>query len=496
MAVNKYIGARYVPLVMGEWNNGIAYEPLSIVLYQGNSYTSICYVPIGAEITDEKYWALSGNYNAQVEKYRKEVETVKQDIDQIEIKIPEIESAIAGLSSSIDTLKEELPIVRDKINSAIIDLQSHGIVLSSAAKIKTVGSSEYPTIRSVTDSIADNDTTLILIPKGDYNMLLSYPVTEFPNGYLFPSNTYLIGLGSKIDDVKLISALSTFNNLYSTINCQGNFGMFNLMAKSVNCRYVIHDDFGSNDYATRIFKSCILTSLENYYHGIGGSLRGNANVIYEDCYIEGGGTTTVDAIYYHNSAGGGHGTLTYKGCRFNTNGSKIVSDVGFAMSENAGYNSVTCNFIQSPANNISVGTNNETPLYINSDIDIPILYSYNYAFACMPRFLRTQPVGALTQGHLVQYVSTNNGVTDSTDPYNSIGFCCKFDASKLYYVIVKRGCWCSCTELGFAVPSNVANIYFASNGTLTYTPGEIVMGIAYPNGVCRFYDAPYIEQKK
>lgn len=64
---NIYVGNRYVPIVDGEWNNSKTYEPLTVVLYQGNSYTSKGYVPAGIEITNSDYWVLSGNYNAQLE---------------------------------------------------------------------------------------------------------------------------------------------------------------------------------------------------------------------------------------------------------------------------------------------------------------------------------------------------------------------------------------------------------------------------------------------
>lgn len=75
MTVREYIGARYVPLYMGEWDNTNTYEPLSVVSYQGNSYTSRQAVPVGIPITNEIYWVVSGNYNAQVEAYRQEVRT-------------------------------------------------------------------------------------------------------------------------------------------------------------------------------------------------------------------------------------------------------------------------------------------------------------------------------------------------------------------------------------------------------------------------------------
>ena len=75
MAVTQYIGARYVPLFAdpAEWSANNQYEPLTIVIYQGASYTSKQAVPTGIDITNTDYWALTGNYNAQVEAYRQEV---------------------------------------------------------------------------------------------------------------------------------------------------------------------------------------------------------------------------------------------------------------------------------------------------------------------------------------------------------------------------------------------------------------------------------------
>lgn len=55
-----------------DWDKTKTYEPLTIVYYQGNSYTSRQSVPAGVGITDTTYWALTGNYNAQIEQYRKE----------------------------------------------------------------------------------------------------------------------------------------------------------------------------------------------------------------------------------------------------------------------------------------------------------------------------------------------------------------------------------------------------------------------------------------
>ena len=73
--VRQYVGARYVPLFADplEWSDTIGYEPLTVVLHEGNSYTSRQSVPVGIDINNTAYWAETGNYNAQVEAYRQEV---------------------------------------------------------------------------------------------------------------------------------------------------------------------------------------------------------------------------------------------------------------------------------------------------------------------------------------------------------------------------------------------------------------------------------------
>ena len=77
MSVREYIGARYVPLFADpiDWDSTKTYEPLTVVYNQGNSYTSRQYVPAGIDISNDTYWARTGNYNAQIEQYRSEVAT-------------------------------------------------------------------------------------------------------------------------------------------------------------------------------------------------------------------------------------------------------------------------------------------------------------------------------------------------------------------------------------------------------------------------------------
>ena len=102
MSVSQYIGARYVPLFADPltWDITKTYEPLTIVYYQGNSFTSRQAVPAGIDITNGDYWALTGNYNAQIEQYRTEVQTYDNRITANTNSNTAQDAQLAGTSSS------------------------------------------------------------------------------------------------------------------------------------------------------------------------------------------------------------------------------------------------------------------------------------------------------------------------------------------------------------------------------------------------------------
>lgn len=77
----QYVGARYVPKVMGEWNKALQYEALSIVTYAGNSFTSKVPVPANIDISNKTYWVNTGNYNAQVEAYRQQTSQLENRLN-------------------------------------------------------------------------------------------------------------------------------------------------------------------------------------------------------------------------------------------------------------------------------------------------------------------------------------------------------------------------------------------------------------------------------
>ena len=96
MATNQYIGARYVPIFADptDWNNTRTYEPLTIVIHDGNSYTSRQYVPKGIDISNDDFWALTGNYNAQIEAYRKDVLRLEGEVNTLEGEVNTLEGEV------------------------------------------------------------------------------------------------------------------------------------------------------------------------------------------------------------------------------------------------------------------------------------------------------------------------------------------------------------------------------------------------------------------
>lgn len=110
MAVREYVGARYVPLFADplQWSNTRTYEPLTIVVNQGNSYTSRQFVPTGIDISNEDFWALTGNYNAQVEQYRQEVLAFDGRITKNTNDITKNTNDIAGVKSVVDNLESHV----------------------------------------------------------------------------------------------------------------------------------------------------------------------------------------------------------------------------------------------------------------------------------------------------------------------------------------------------------------------------------------------------
>ena len=87
MSVRQYIGARYVPRFSdvndGNWSSSYSYEPLIIVKYGNDYYTSKQAVPTGIQITDTDYWVKTGDYNGAIANLDTRVSGLENDVSII-----------------------------------------------------------------------------------------------------------------------------------------------------------------------------------------------------------------------------------------------------------------------------------------------------------------------------------------------------------------------------------------------------------------------------
>src|SRR5690625_944635 len=123
---NVYVGHRYVPKIMDEWDINKSYEGLSVVTYQGGSYTSKKNVPKGIDINNTEYWVLTGNYNAQIENYRREVADVKESVLGKADK-EYVDTTKAELEQMVDTTKAELEQMNEETKQYTHDIASYNI---------------------------------------------------------------------------------------------------------------------------------------------------------------------------------------------------------------------------------------------------------------------------------------------------------------------------------------------------------------------------------
>ena len=156
MSVREYIGARYVPLFADpiDWDSTKTYEPLTVVYNQGNSYTSRQYVPAGIDISNDTYWARTGNYNAQIEQYRSEVATFDDRITTNETNITDLQNATVGTEKLDDNA-----VTTAKIKNANVTTDKLADNAVTTAKIKNAN--------VTTDKLADNAVTTAKIKNAN-----------------------------------------------------------------------------------------------------------------------------------------------------------------------------------------------------------------------------------------------------------------------------------------------------------------------------------------
>lgn len=222
---NIYKGHRYVPLIMGVWDVTKEYEGLSIVQWEGNSFTSKKEVPVGTLLSNETYWASTGNYNAQIEFYRRDVKTVKDDLDNLEINYTEnvlaTQAELLAINESIEDIEENNLTTIDTITENEIATTAKFEKISETFTQKELN---IKTLGAVGDGVT-NDTSIIQLSL-DYCKSSGGGKVFIPEGVYFINKTLIIYENTELTLAKTARILRS-NDMYAMImNGAENAGLY------------------------------------------------------------------------------------------------------------------------------------------------------------------------------------------------------------------------------------------------------------------------------
>ena len=216
---NVYVGHRYVPKIFGEWDKQNEYEGLSIVTYQGASYTSKKRVPVGIDILNEEYWTVTGNYNAQIEYYRDEVRNVveslkdKADKEELELFIKQIDNDFKQFEIDMKKLMNELnDEVDEKIDKITTFVTPH--MYGAKSDGITDDSSAFQNALNYLNNLGGG---VLNIPTGRYYINSVIDV---------PSNVEIVGNGK--------NTVIVTNNIYNVFRITGSYDEYKILTSVVS----------------------------------------------------------------------------------------------------------------------------------------------------------------------------------------------------------------------------------------------------------------------
>ena len=331
MAVKQYVGARYVPKFATpiEWQANTSYDALTIVLYNNASYTSKVTVPptVGNPTENTNYWALTGNYNAQVEQYRQDIVSYKEDTDnqlgEVNTKIDTLETntntQLGEVNTKIDTLETNTDTQLGEVNTKIDTLETNINKVQSSLLTKltssfiTVDASGKGDFTSITQAMEASDKKVIKIflMNGSYHECLDFTSYDDVTIIGESKNAIIYNDGGKYK--------------YSTITLNQKFYLFNLTIKAFYNStftptydssdventfpsYALHIDKLQNDGGyTGIVENCVIQSSSGAC--VGSGTQQNSNLKFIDCEINRDSPTSYlsysphydSALLIHNS---------------------------------------------------------------------------------------------------------------------------------------------------------------------------------------------------
>lgn len=327
----QYVGARYVPKIMGEWNKALQYEALSVVTYMGNSFTSKVPVPANVEINNTDYWVNTGNYNAQVEEYRKEALAAKQLANNTSTDLQTFKKNQTATNNEINNKIESTTSALNNLKNVVFDGNTPSVitVAKSGGRFHTINEA----ITFAKGYCSRTNRVTILICDGVYNE--SIVLTKNPGIDLIG-----IGMPEIVSDAAYPNGAA---NLYGDTYIEGIF--FHSTNESA---YALHLD-GSTDtsYGTTVtVVNCKFTSEHEPALGCG-CTRG-CNYTFKNCEFYGS-----DGIYVHNEASANVSKQFFNaiGCKINGSQHAVAVDDAARLNFGATGSPLVLNFAGSYTSN-------------------------------------------------------------------------------------------------------------------------------------------------
>lgn len=329
----QYVGARYVPKIMGEWNKALQYEALSVVTYMGNSFTSKVPVPANVEINNTDYWVNTGNYNAQVEEYRKEALAAKELANNTNSNLQEFKKNQTNTNTELNNKINLTTNALNELKNVVFDGDTPSVitVAKSGGRFNTINEA----ITFAKKYCSRNNRVTILICSGVYNE--SIVLTKNPG-----INLIGIGMPEIVSDAEYPNGPA---NIYGSTYIEGIF--FHSTSKT---GYALHID-GSTDtsYGTTInVLNCKFTSENQPALGCG-CTRG-CNYTFKNCEFYGS-----DGIYVHNEASANVTKQYFNaiGCKINGSQHAVAIDDAAQLNFGATGSPLVLNFAGSYTSNIN-----------------------------------------------------------------------------------------------------------------------------------------------
>lgn len=275
MGVTQYIGARYVPLFAdpAEWTKTRTYEPLTIVMHEGNSFTSKQFVPIGIDINNDDFWAETGNYNAQVEAYRQEV--------------LRFDNRITNNKNDINTLTNNLNTLTNNIESLYVTPEMFG----------AVGDGETDDIEAFENMFAFVNSHIVAVDSSNYSTI---PIKLYPKKYMISRNINISNeIPCNVIEIDGNNGWILGNGFYFENNAGWKVSIKNLNFADSECAFNFEYrnlEYGNFVFDNLRFRRVVKPFIVN---------RRSCMVEIKNCFLMGvtyiGEFLDVDRLYFHRN---------------------------------------------------------------------------------------------------------------------------------------------------------------------------------------------------